>query len=111
MSSWHGLLSPPQHLMIDSPDTAPPATVALATPRTRRLFLRDSAFAALVAGAAPACRGPAAAAPGERWDGLVKCTNPGTWAFHCHILPHAESEQGMFGMVTVLIVKPKPVVA
>jgi FtsP/CotA-like multicopper oxidase with cupredoxin domain len=31
--------------------------------------------------------------------------------FHCHILPHAESEQGMFGMVTVLVVKPKAVVA
>jgi manganese oxidase len=44
-------------------------------------------------------------APGERWDVLVHCTNPGTWAFHCHILPHAESEQGMFGMVTALIVK------
>ncbi len=43
-------------------------------------------------------------APGERWDVLVKCTNPGTWAFHCHILPHAESEHGMFGMVTALIV-------
>ena len=45
-------------------------------------------------------------APGERWDVLVKATNPGTWAFHCHILPHAESEHGMFGMVTALIVKP-----
>jgi FtsP/CotA-like multicopper oxidase with cupredoxin domain len=44
-------------------------------------------------------------APGERWDVLVKCTNPGTWAFHCHILPHAESENGMFGMVTALIVQ------
>ena len=44
--------------------------------------------------------------PGERWDVLVKCTNLGTWAFHCHILPHAESEQGMYGMVTALIVKP-----
>jgi len=44
-------------------------------------------------------------APGERWDVLVKCNNPGTWAFHCHILPHAESEHGMFGMVTALIVK------
>ncbi len=43
-------------------------------------------------------------APGERWDVLVKCNNPGTWAFHCHILPHAESEHGMFGMVTALIV-------
>lgn len=44
-------------------------------------------------------------APGERWDVIVNCTNPGTWAFHCHILPHAESEHGMFGMVTVLVVE------
>ncbi|MGI9076048.1 MAG: multicopper oxidase family protein [Gemmatimonadaceae bacterium] len=44
-------------------------------------------------------------APGERWDVIVNCNNPGTWAFHCHILPHAESEHGMFGMVTALIVK------
>lgn len=44
-------------------------------------------------------------APGERWDVIVSCTNPGTWAFHCHILPHAESEHGMFGMVTALVVK------
>ena len=48
-------------------------------------------------------------APGERWDVLVRATNPGTWAFHCHILPHAESEHGMFGMVTALIVKPATV--
>jgi FtsP/CotA-like multicopper oxidase with cupredoxin domain len=45
-------------------------------------------------------------APGERWDVIVNCNNPGTWAFHCHILPHAESEHGMFGMVTALVVKP-----
>ena len=44
-------------------------------------------------------------APGERWDVLVRATNPGVWAFHCHILPHAESEHGMFGMVTALIVE------
>ena len=44
-------------------------------------------------------------APGERWDVIVNCNNPGTWAFHCHILPHAESEHGMFGMVTALIVQ------
>ena len=30
--------------------------------------------------------------PGERWDVIVNCNNPGTWAFHCHILPHAESD-------------------
>jgi len=44
-------------------------------------------------------------APGERWDVIVNCNNPGTWAFHCHILPHAESAMGMFGMVTALVVQ------
>src|SRR5688572_14245143 len=44
-------------------------------------------------------------APGERWDVIVECNNPGTWAFHCHILTHAESQHGMFGMVTALIVQ------
>jgi FtsP/CotA-like multicopper oxidase with cupredoxin domain len=44
-------------------------------------------------------------APGERWDVIVDCTELGTWAFHCHILPHAESDHGMFGMVTALVVQ------
>lgn len=44
-------------------------------------------------------------APGERWDVIVNCDNPGVWAFHCHILSHAESEHGMFGMVNALIVE------
>jgi FtsP/CotA-like multicopper oxidase with cupredoxin domain len=44
-------------------------------------------------------------APGERWDVIVDCDNPGIWAFHCHILQHAESEHGMFGMVNALIVE------
>ena len=44
-------------------------------------------------------------APGERYDVLVECTEPGAWAFHCHILTHAESPHGMFGMVMALIVK------
>ena len=43
--------------------------------------------------------------PGERWDVVVKCDEPGAWAFHCHILPHAEGSDGMFGMVTALIVQ------
>ncbi len=43
-------------------------------------------------------------APGERWDVIVDCTEPGAWAFHCHILSHAEGEHGMFGMVTALII-------
>lgn len=44
-------------------------------------------------------------APGERWDVIVDCTEAGVWAFHCHILSHAESDHGMFGMVTALIVQ------
>jgi FtsP/CotA-like multicopper oxidase with cupredoxin domain len=44
-------------------------------------------------------------APGERWDVVVEPTEPGVWAFHCHILSHAESEHGMFGMVTALVVE------
>jgi FtsP/CotA-like multicopper oxidase with cupredoxin domain len=43
-------------------------------------------------------------APGDRWEVIVTADNPGVWAFHCHILPHAEAETGMFGMVTALIV-------
>lgn len=44
-------------------------------------------------------------APGERYDVLIDCTELGTWAYHCHILTHAEGPSGMFGMVTVLIVQ------
>jgi FtsP/CotA-like multicopper oxidase with cupredoxin domain len=43
--------------------------------------------------------------PGERWDAVIECRNPGAWAFHCHILPHAEGIHGMFGMVTALVVQ------
>lgn len=45
-------------------------------------------------------------APGDRYDVLVRPENPGVWAFHCHILNHAEGTDGMFGMVTALIVEP-----
>jgi len=44
-------------------------------------------------------------APGERYDVLVDCLEPGAWAFHCHILTHAESAHGMFGMVTALVIQ------
>jgi len=43
--------------------------------------------------------------PGERWDVVIRCDEPGAWAFHCHILQHAEGPDGMFGMVTALVVK------
>ncbi len=43
-------------------------------------------------------------APGERYTVLVNATDVGTWVWHCHILTHVESEDGMFGMVTAMIV-------
>jgi FtsP/CotA-like multicopper oxidase with cupredoxin domain len=45
--------------------------------------------------------------PGERWDVNMTAERPGLWAFHCHILPHVEGADGMFGMVNVFIVVPK----
>lgn len=44
-------------------------------------------------------------APGERIDVIVDATEVGTWAFHCHVLTHAEGPNGMFGMVTALVVE------
>jgi uncharacterized cupredoxin-like copper-binding protein len=43
-------------------------------------------------------------APGETFDVMVHANHLGVWAFHCHILSHVEGPQGMFGMVTALIV-------
>jgi FtsP/CotA-like multicopper oxidase with cupredoxin domain len=43
--------------------------------------------------------------PGERWDVVIDCDEPGAWAFHCHVLSHAEGTDGMFGMVTALVVQ------
>ncbi|MBI3749602.1 MAG: multicopper oxidase domain-containing protein [Chloroflexi bacterium] len=45
--------------------------------------------------------------PGERYDVNVVLDRPGVWAFHCHILPHAEAADGMYGMVNTLMVVPK----
>jgi FtsP/CotA-like multicopper oxidase with cupredoxin domain len=44
-------------------------------------------------------------APGERFDVIITADNPGAWAFHCHTLSHAESPDGMFGLVTALIIE------
>ena len=44
--------------------------------------------------------------PGERWDAIIDCDRPGVWAFHCHILPHVEGPDGMYGMVTALVILP-----
>ncbi len=45
-------------------------------------------------------------APGERYDVIVSSLYTGAWAFHCHILTHAESDNGLHGMTTVWAVKP-----
>lgn len=44
-------------------------------------------------------------APGERYDVEFTANLKGVWAFHCHVLGHAESEHGMHGMVTAVIVQ------
>lgn len=43
--------------------------------------------------------------PGERYDVLVKADQLGAWAFHCHVLNHVEGPEGMFGMVTAMVVR------
>jgi hypothetical protein len=44
-------------------------------------------------------------APGERYTVLVQASAPGVWAWHCHVLTHAEGADGMFGMVTTFVVQ------
>ncbi len=41
-------------------------------------------------------------APGETFDLKFVANNPGSWLFHCHILPHAEGPDGMFGLTALL---------
>ncbi|MFN3258819.1 MAG: multicopper oxidase domain-containing protein [Ilumatobacter sp.] len=43
-------------------------------------------------------------APGERYSVLFQADTQGTWVFHCHILTHVERAEGMFGMVTAVVV-------
>ena len=43
-------------------------------------------------------------APGERYSVLFQATDPGVWVYHCHILTHVERVEGMFGMVTAVVV-------
>jgi manganese oxidase len=44
-------------------------------------------------------------APGERYSVLVQLDKAGVWVWHCHILPHVENEERMFGMVTAIVVE------
>jgi len=43
--------------------------------------------------------------PGTRLDCIIEANEPGLWAFHCHVLSHAENASGFFGLVTVLAVE------
>ena len=53
----------------------------------------------------PYIRDTLTVAPGERYDILFTASKKGVWAFHCHVLSHVESERGMHGMVTAVIVQ------
>lgn len=55
--------------------------------------------------ATPSMEDTVTVAPGERYTVLIHATEVGTWVWHCHILPHAENENGMYGMVTALVVQ------
>ncbi len=44
-------------------------------------------------------------APGERYSVLMHADEAGVWVWHCHILNHVEREEGMFGMVTAMVVQ------
>ena len=43
-------------------------------------------------------------APGERYSVLFQGAEPGLWVWHCHILTHVESADGLFGMATAVVV-------
>jgi FtsP/CotA-like multicopper oxidase with cupredoxin domain len=43
--------------------------------------------------------------PGERYTVLFHADQVGTWVWHCHIINHVESDAGMFGMVTAIVVE------
>jgi FtsP/CotA-like multicopper oxidase with cupredoxin domain len=42
--------------------------------------------------------------PGSRYDCLIDADEVGAWAFHCHVLSHAENPDGFFGLVTAMVV-------
>ncbi|MBT5756010.1 MAG: multicopper oxidase domain-containing protein, partial [Acidimicrobiaceae bacterium] len=44
-------------------------------------------------------------APGDRYTVLFRADDAGVWVWHCHILSHVERDEGMFGMVTAIIVE------
>jgi FtsP/CotA-like multicopper oxidase with cupredoxin domain len=55
--------------------------------------------------ASPRMEDTVTVAPGERYTVLIHADQVGAWAWHCHILSHAETDNGMYGMVTALVVQ------
>ena len=53
----------------------------------------------------PYTRDTITVAPGERYDIMFNASKEGVWPFHCHVLSHVESDHGMHGMVTAVIVQ------
>ncbi|MBI5860437.1 MAG: multicopper oxidase domain-containing protein [Nitrosarchaeum sp.] len=53
----------------------------------------------------PYTRDTLTVAPGERYDIIFTASKDGIWPFHCHVLSHVESDHGMHGMVTAVIVQ------
>jgi len=53
----------------------------------------------------PYTRDTLTVAPGERYDITFTASKDGIWPFHCHVLSHVESDHGMHGMVTAVIVQ------
>ena len=53
----------------------------------------------------PYTRDTLTVAPGERYDIIFNASKEGVWPFHCHVLSHVESDHGMHGMVTAVIVQ------
>lgn len=47
-------------------------------------------------------------APGERYTVMFRADDAGVWVWHCHILTHVERDEGMFGMVTAVVVNEDP---
>ena len=114
----HARLQPEREVVPGHPaDRGDEGRLGADPPRERRRAAAPDAPARLplhvvVGGRVPARQGRTAymadtlvVAPGSRFDILVQADYPGAWAFHCHILPHAEGPGGMFGMVTALVVQ------
>ncbi len=43
--------------------------------------------------------------PGERYTVVYTAEDPGVWAWHCHILTHAETGEGLRWMTTAVIIQ------